>query len=367
MNRRAAIFFLLYVAAVLYLSLYPFEFLPHSRSLMLFWVESSNRRISLDTLLNILFYVPLGAAAVRSLGRSGPAWIASVLFGTLLSLGIEFAQLFTPSRFGNLRDLAANSGGTILGASAAYVLLHPRIAPRISPSLDSVPWRISPAGALFLTLWLLWQTFPFVPNISLYALVRSWGQVRQMEWSWITAGGSMVGFYVLALAVGPISRWSIGAFLVLPLQVFVANHSLSISAIVGGLAGWAASLPIRRPWVAAATILAWMSFEEFRPFRLTVQPQAFVWAPFQAWYEAGTQANYSLYFSKTFLYTSAVWALRRCGIGWPVAILVPAAILIAGEWTQRILVGRTPETTDLALLAAGAVLLKLCERRASGV
>ena len=36
---------------------------------------------------------------------------------------------------------------------------------------------------------------------------------------------------------------------------------------------------------------------------------------------------------------------------------IPAFILAAGESAQRYLPGRTPESTDLALLAAGAFLL----------
>ncbi len=46
---------------------------------------------------------------------------------------------------------------------------------------------------------------------------------------------------------------------------------------------------------------------------------------------------------------------------WIWALVAPGAILLAGELTQCYLPGRTPETTDLFLLAAGAVLLYLTE------
>lgn len=359
MNRPAAIFSLVYLGAVVYLSLYPWEFLTYSRSLMLFWVEGTSRRVVFDTLLNVLFYVPLGAAALTALGRSTPAWIASVLGGTLLSLAIELAQLFTPMRYGNLRDVVANSCGTLVGASAAYLLLDSRIAARISPLLQSARWRISATGALFLSLWMLWQTFPFVPNFSLYELSRTWAQARQFEWSWTTAGRSLFGFYVVVLSVGARSRWLPVAFLALPAQVFLVDHTASLPAIVGALAGWAAARVLLAPRIAAAGLVTWLAVEEFRPFRFAAQPTAFNWAPFQSWFDTSPEANYPIYFSKTFLYTSVVWALRRCGLDWTVAVLVPAAILAAGEWTQRSLEGRTPETTDLVLLAAGALLLKL--------
>jgi len=364
MNKPASVFFLLYLAAIVYLSLYPFEFLPYSRSLMLFWVDDTSRRVYWDTILNVLFYVPLGAAAVVAVGRSVPAWIASVLTATLLSFAIEMAQLFIPGRYGNLRDLVANACGAAVGATAACLLLDPRMARRIAPSLESARWRVSSTGALFLGLWMLWQAFPFVPTVSLY---RAWEQVRQIDWSWaasgITAGRSFFGFYMLALVVGAKSRWVPLAFLVLPAQVFLLNQRVSPAAIVGALAGWGAARVIVMPRLAACALVVWLGVEEFRPFRFGAESRTFTWAPFQSWFDGASEANYPGYFSKTFLYTSVVWALRRCGLGWTASVLVPAVLLAVGEWAQRSLEGRTPETTDLVLLAAGALLLKLCERR----
>jgi VanZ family protein len=365
MNRPAATFFLFYLGAILYLSLYPFHFLPYARSLMLFWVDDTSRRVYWDTILNVLFYMPLGAAALVALGRSIPAWIASVLLGSMLSFAVETMQLFIPTRVGNLRDLAANAAGTIVGASAAYILLDQRIARRISPFLQSTPWKVSAAGTLFLVLWMLWQAFPFVPSISFSGPTRAWAEVRHMDWSWatagVTAGRSLFGFYALALVVGAKSRWLPVAFLVLPAQMFLLNHKLSVPAMAGALAGWATARVIKAPRFAGAALVAWLAVEEFRPFHFEAVSRAFTWAPFQSWFESAPEANYPVYFSKTFLYTSVVWALRRCGLGWTTAVLVPAALLAIGEWAQRSLEGRTPENTDLVLLAAGALLLKLCE------
>jgi len=188
--------------------------------------------------------------------------------------------------------------------------------------------------------------------------------VRDTDWSWaasgITAGRSFFGFYVLALVLGVKSRWLPIAFLMLPAQVFLLNHGISVPAIGGALVGWAAARMIQTPAFAAGTLVAWLAVEELRPFHFAGEARAFAWAPFQSWFDGGPEANYPLYFSKAFLYTSVVWALRRCGLGWTISVLVPAALLAIGEWAQRYLEGRTPETTDLVLLAAGALLLKLC-------
>jgi VanZ family protein len=54
-----------------------------------------------------------------------------------------------------------------------------------------------------------------------------------------------------------------------------------------------------------------------------------------------------------------VWVMRRTGAPMLWAFLAPAAILAVGEFAQRYLPGRTPEITDLVLLAAGAIVLRL--------
>jgi len=62
-NRRAALFLLLYLAAILYLSLYPWRFVRNPGPGALIWVPLDTRRTILDAFLNVVFYIPLGAAA----------------------------------------------------------------------------------------------------------------------------------------------------------------------------------------------------------------------------------------------------------------------------------------------------------------
>ena len=59
MNRRAVLFFLIYLAAILYLSLYPWRFVPNLGSRTLSWVPLDTRRTILDAFLNVVFYMPL--------------------------------------------------------------------------------------------------------------------------------------------------------------------------------------------------------------------------------------------------------------------------------------------------------------------
>jgi len=41
--------------------------------------------------------------------------LMSIIGGVLLTLGIEFAQRFIPGRVSDVRDLVANSLGTVVG------------------------------------------------------------------------------------------------------------------------------------------------------------------------------------------------------------------------------------------------------------
>ena len=130
MNRRAGLF-LTYLAAILYLSLYPWRFVPNPGPKTLSWVPLVTRRTILDAVLNLVFYVPLGAAAFLSLRRRrGFAFLSAMAFGTFVSLAVEWAQLSIPTRFGNLTDLTCNSLGTLLGIVVALAATSYPLASR---------------------------------------------------------------------------------------------------------------------------------------------------------------------------------------------------------------------------------------------
>jgi len=111
--------------------------------------------------------------------------------------------------------------------------------------------------------------------------------------------------------------------------------------------------------VAVPLLLIWLIIEELRPFQFRSPPQPFSWLPFESWFVGAADSYYGTFFGKLFLYTAILWVQRKSGIPWIWALLAPGAILAAGEFAQRYLPGRTPEITDLVLLAAGAVLLSL--------
>jgi VanZ family protein len=293
-NRRAAAFWLLYLAVILYLSLYPWRFSPHPFARTLPWIPFFSRRVILDACLNVLFYIPLGASAFLAMRRSVAAMLAATILAILVSFSVEMAQLSIPGRYGNLTDLFSNSVGASLGAVGAFLATRPLIASRLV--------AFCTPGSLLLFLWTIWHAFNFV-------LPRTWSAAD--------AGPEIAGVFVLvAIRMRPV-----------------------------------------RPF-AAPLLLAWLVLDELRPFQFHQPPQPFGWLPFVSWFAGATESYYGIIFGKLFLYTAVVWLLRERSLRWFTAVAIPSVILAVGETAQRYLHGRTPETTDLALLAAGAFLLE---------
>jgi VanZ family protein len=295
-NRRAALFLLLYVAVVLYLSLYPWRFVQNFGLRALVWVPLDTRRTILDAFLNVVFYIPMGAAAFLLFRRGVASFLAALAFGTLVSFSIEWMQLSIPNRSGNLTDLASNSLGTLLGIVVALVAA--------SPGVPSHLRALHSPSVMLLGLWAFWQAFLFLPRYG----------------PSIDVSHVIVGLVVLALAI---FRW--------------------------------------RTRAAVPLLLIWLVMEELRPFQFRGPPQPFSWLPFESWFVGAADNYYGTFFGKLFLYTAILCVERKSGMRWTWALLAPGVILLAGELAQCYLPGRTPEITDVVLLAAGAVLLYLIE------
>jgi hypothetical protein len=156
-----------------------------------------------------------------------------------------------------------------------------------------------------------------------------------------------------ALLIGLWAVWQ--AFLFLPRY----GPTIDLSHVVVGLAVLALAVFRWNIRAAPPFLLIWLVFEELRPFQFRGPAQEFSWLPFESWFVGAADSYYGTFFGKLFLYTAILWVQRKSGVPWIWALLAPGAILAAGEFAQRYLPGRTPEITDLVLLAAGAVLLSL--------
>jgi len=125
---RRGCFALLYIWFAAYSTLLPFDF---------HWANGHRNLASLadtfrlhatednptDFVLNILLYIPLGAAVALAVQHRIRRWYVSMpagfLAGALLAVAVEFIQLFSSSRVGSTTDMLTNSGGALIGCFAA--------------------------------------------------------------------------------------------------------------------------------------------------------------------------------------------------------------------------------------------------------
>jgi glycopeptide antibiotics resistance protein len=95
------------------------------RLLGFFERHEATRFIDYNTLefgMNVLMFVPIGLFFLLLFGRR--LWWLSVLFGVALTIGIESAQQFMPTRVSDARDILANSSGALLGVLVGLVLTY---------------------------------------------------------------------------------------------------------------------------------------------------------------------------------------------------------------------------------------------------
>jgi VanZ family protein len=348
-----------YLAILIGLSLYPWRFGP-ARPALVWQPIVTNRQIA-DVAGNVWAYALLGALAF--LWRGGGARGASValLLGFSTSLAVEYTQHWIPGRFSSSLDVLADAVGVAFGVALAW-------------SARKWRWRwIEPAArlhkeaALLLGLWGIWQAFPFLPVFRTWKLEEAYQRLLQFEWSWGEVSQVFAAFLILGFALNG-SLWRMVAFALLPVQTLLTGHTLAPASILAAAAAWAvAEAAVRRdfaipPWTIRCAVLLWLASEELRPFRFSAQPQPLGWIPLESLYLSGPESYYLPALGKLFLYTAALWVMRRTGWSLRRAMLVEGAVLLAGEWVQRWIPPRTPELTDLVLLLAGGLMLHWASR-----
>lgn len=120
-----------------------------------------DRRGLRDVAINVLLYLPFGAAAFLALSRGRRrvwAVAGATAAGTLLSATLEMLQVYAPGRDPSLSDVASNTLGAAAGALAAMILGH-RLA-KLTPGRAVVRgraprrcWCCSPGPPFSYTRW----------------------------------------------------------------------------------------------------------------------------------------------------------------------------------------------------------------------
>src|ERR1700761_9281736 len=159
---------LVVLAAIFYLSLYPFRWrigLPPGgplHELLLTahgWPESHG-----DFIANTLFYLPWGFFATRAIPdhRSGfvRVLIATVL-GAALSVSMEWSQFYIARRYTDMWDVYANTLGALLGGIGGLMLMRMRFDLVRDADFQPFPMALLAAFAAV-------RLYPFIPVINLH-------------------------------------------------------------------------------------------------------------------------------------------------------------------------------------------------------
>jgi VanZ family protein len=124
-----------------------------------------------DVLVNISAYVPLGFLVARALmrraGNRGAVLVAA-LFACLVSVAMEAAQMFMPTRIASNVDVLTNSIGGLIGALAAPLFAPPQL-PGVRLARMRRAWFVyGPTADVGLVLLLIWLATQFNPTAQLF-------------------------------------------------------------------------------------------------------------------------------------------------------------------------------------------------------
>ena len=279
-------FALVFICLIAYASLYPFsDWRDQGISPLGFLLAPLPRYwTGFDVGANFLGYAPLGfllALAMRrsSRGRLGlGAIVAATAAAALLSLGLETAQSYLPSRIASNVDLALNSAGALAGAVSAWAVERAGVMDRWS-RVRARWFKPDARGTLvLLALWPLALLFPAAVPFGLgqvyerlelalgQALADSafveWLPVRDLELQPLVPLAVLVCVALGALVpcllgYGVVrTRWQRLAVAGFALTVALAASSLSAALTYGPEHAWAwLDLPVQ-VGLALAMVLA---------------------------------------------------------------------------------------------------------------
>ncbi len=364
------------VVAIVYGSLYPFDFrIPADGegaviALLRSWAMLPSGRG--DFVANVLFYTPLGWFGVLSLPRRISVafrFLLIVIGGTTLSVSIELAQYYDVGRVTAANDVYANLLGTIIGGLAGITLFRNwRFPPIAAISTKPIP-------AALLAAWAGYRLYPYVPTIDLH---KYWNALKPIIFYstlppealyrhttiWLTT------FVLISELVGPrppllLAPLFCGSILVA--RVLIVDTVLSVPEIAGAaiaLCLWPVMLRLshrRRAAVLFILLGAAIVIGRLQPFHFQPTPRDFGWVPFRGLLAGSIAVNVMSFCEKSFLYGSLLYLFTEAGGRLRSAVLIVGGTLFVTSFAQTYLPGRSAEITDpvmVLLLAAAFSLLR---------
>lgn len=360
--------FVLALLAIIHFSLFPWQF-TNGFARPLPWLGVGSTSDLTDIAINLVFYLPV--ALIGQWALTPPHTPTSTKLRTLalltsglalLSFTLEVLQLAIPGRYANLRDIACNTFGALLGAALAILIPQPR-----QKKSWSLPPQVS-SLAIFLIAWIIFQAFPFIPYLRLHRVLHYADPFLNPTWPFTDIADVFFGLLTIYLAAQHLRLPAVpiagAAALLLPAQGFLRDLTLSparlAAAVLALLAGY---FLFRRPrqmhyFALAVLLTVWLLARQLSPGNFATEAiNAFSWLPFGTFVEVHRGPSLRLLADKFLLYAAAIWLWHRAGAS-PRAAAGSVALLIAvTELIQCYLPGRTPETTDLLLTLLAAWLL----------
>jgi glycopeptide antibiotics resistance protein len=133
-HKRSNRILILAIVGILFLTLYPFRFSLHPNLLRhgspFLLVSGMKTSGPFAALLNIALFVPFGfglSQKLREKGKSGASVFGiTAVAGALFSYGIEFTQIYVPTRDSGWEDVFTNTIGAAVGYLAFGCSVRPR-------------------------------------------------------------------------------------------------------------------------------------------------------------------------------------------------------------------------------------------------
>ncbi len=361
------------VFAIAYGSLYPFDFRFGELDGSNFdaFLRSGRAQSGRGDLLgNVILFVPfglIGTITTKDWRQAFWRMILVLLAAAIFAAGLQFVQLYLPSRTAALNDVFWNLLGTAVGCLGGIVLSkYARRWLREGRGLQLVP-------LFLLGCWAALRLNPFVPSIDFQAIKNSLkplllhpeisvvGVVVNVA-SWLVAA-----FMLQRLGVQRLFGLKLALIIIatLALEVLIVDNAVTGSNVLGAGIAWILALIIlapRRPApvVLAMLVIAALVFQGLGPFVLRPETATFGWIPFSGFLNGSMHHNTLVIVEKTFLYGVLIYLLHSVGLDWVRGSLITAAILASIEIAQLFFVHHTPEITDpllAVLLGAGMMAL----------
>lgn len=259
---------------------------------------------SFDFVLNFLSYLPFGfllAYILRSRRSAAQAMLLVTLGGLCLSVSMEYAQMYLPSRISSNTDLISNTLGAFAGSAFAIKIAEYPWFSRIAAWHDKwfLHGMISDFGLALVALWMFAQINPTLPMLGsvFVSEVARWpfDIVHASPFNWLEC--SEVVFNLLLLGILLLTlmrerRYTMNALLLVLCAVTVTKfiaaaillkswalllwlNSEAVLGIIIGLLLLAAAIRLSRNWLLFfATLLAFAYLVQVQDLLFTTTPAA---------------------------------------------------------------------------------------------